>query len=160
MGGAVKGWLLVSLYDALAVGAMWLVGLLIIGVPWAPVWAVVAGLCQFVPHFGPLVALVPPAVVGAISGGWRRLLYVLILYAVIAVADGLVLQPMLMKRQTRVPVWASVVTPLVLGAIFSFWGVLASPVLLAVVFAYRERTRREGLEACRAAEHPISPLPH
>jgi predicted PurR-regulated permease PerM len=143
-GVALKGWLVAAVYDSLAVGAMWLVGLLIIGVPWAPVWALFAAVLQFIPNFGPIVAFVPPALVALISGGWMRLLYVLILYAVIAVTDGLVLQPLLMKRQTRVPVWASVVTPIVLGAVFNFWGVLLAPLLLAVVFTYREHFRRES----------------
>ena len=42
-------------------------------------------------------------------------MYVLILYAVVAVTEGLVFQPLFMKRRALVPVWASVLTPLVLG---------------------------------------------
>ena len=38
-GGALKNWLIAQLQDSLAVGLLWLVGLLIIGVPWAPLWA-------------------------------------------------------------------------------------------------------------------------
>ncbi len=140
-GNALKNWLVATSYDALAVGCMWLAGLLIIGVPWAPVWAVLAGLLQFIPHFGPILGLIMPAVVGAISGGWERLLYVLILYAVIVVIEGLVLQPMLMKRRARVPIWASILAPFVLGFFFSFWGVLVAAPLLAIIFAYRARLK-------------------
>jgi predicted PurR-regulated permease PerM len=75
------------------------------------------------------------------SGGWERLLYVLILYAIIVVIDGLILQPYLMKRTNRVPIWASIVTPLVLGFFFSFWGVLASAPLLAIIYAFRNQKR-------------------
>ena len=39
-GSALKNWLVAQLQDSLAVGLLWLVGLLIIGVPWAPFWAV------------------------------------------------------------------------------------------------------------------------
>ncbi len=140
-GNALKNWLVATSYDAVAVGAMWLVGLLIIGVPWAPLWAVLGGMFQFIPQFGPVLGLILPAIVGAISGGWDRLLYVLILYAVIVVMDGLVLQPVLMKRRARVPIWASILTPLVLGFFFSFWGVLVAAPLLAIIFAYRARLR-------------------
>ena len=66
----------------------------------------------------------------------------LILYAVIAVVDGFLLQPYLMKRTARVPIWASILTPIVLGIVIPFWGVLLAPPLLAVVFAYRGAFRR------------------
>jgi predicted PurR-regulated permease PerM len=140
-GTALKRWFVAQSYDALAVGALWLMGLLIIGVPWAPLWAFFGGALQFIPNFGPMLALIPAAVVGAISGGWERLLYVLILYAFIAVVDGLLLQPYLMKRTNRVPIWASILTPLVLGFFFNFWGVLLAAPLLAVIYAYRGRRR-------------------
>jgi predicted PurR-regulated permease PerM len=142
-GGALRGWLIATSYDALAVGLMWLVGLEIIRVPWAPLWALAGALLQFVPQFGPMLALIPPAFVALVSGGFDRFLYVLILYAVIAVSEGLIFQPLFMKRRARVPVWASLPTPLILGFFFSFWGVLLAPPLLAVVFAYREHLRNQ-----------------
>lgn len=144
-GGALKNWLVATTYDAIAVAGLWLAGLLIIGVPWAPLWALLAGILQFVPHFGPVLALIGPAIVAVFTGGGMRFLYVLVLYAVVVVVDGLVLQPIFMKRRARVPVWASVLTPLVLGFFFSFWGVLIAAPLLAVLFAYRERRRQHQL---------------
>jgi predicted PurR-regulated permease PerM len=64
---------------------------------------------------------------------------VLILYAVIVVVDGLLLQPYIMRRVARVPMWASILAPLVLGFVIPFWGFLLAPPLLAVVYAYRAR---------------------
>ena len=83
-----------------------------------------------------------------------RLVYVMILYAGIAVLDGLVLQPYLMRRTAKVPLWASILTPIVLGLIVPFWGVILAAPLLAVVYAYRFRraggARRVsgGVSAC------------
>ncbi len=140
-GTALKGWLIAQTYDCLAVGALWLIGLLIIRVPAAPLWAVFGGLCQFIPNFGPMIAVIGPAIAGGLSGGFERLLYVFILYAVIAVIDGLFLQPYLMKRTVKVPIWASIITPIVLGFVIPFWGVLLAPPLLAVIYTYRRRLR-------------------
>ena len=61
------------------------------------------------------------------------------LYAIIVMIDGFLLQPYLMKRAAKVPMWASILTPLVLGILIPFWGVLLSAPLLAVVYAYRAR---------------------
>jgi len=143
-GSALKSWLMVQSTDALIVGLLWLIGLEIIRVPGAPVWAVLGALLQFVPHFGPLIALVGPALAGGLSGGWMRLLYVLILYAVIVMAEGFVLQPYLMRRRVKVPVWASILTPFVLGFVIPFWGVVLAAPVLAVVFTYRNRLRTPG----------------
>ena len=141
-GTALKRWLIGQLQDSAAVACLWLVGLLIIRVPWAPLWAALAAILQFIPHFGPVMTLIGPAIAASITGGFDRLLYVLILYAVIAVTDGLVLQPYIMRRTAKVPIWASILAPIVLGLIFSFWGVLLAPPLLAVLYAYRARHKQ------------------
>jgi len=107
-------------------------------------------LLQFVPNIGTVLALSGPAVAAAISGGFDRFVYVLILYAVIVSIDGFVLQPLLMKRAARVPVWASILAPLVLGAMLGFWGVLLAAPLLAIIYTYRKaRTAR--------ASKPLTP---
>jgi predicted PurR-regulated permease PerM len=140
--GALKRWFIAQCYDSVAVGILWLIALLILHVPFAPFWAFLAAALQFVPHFGPILSLIGPAVSLAIARpSWDSLLYLGIGYAAIVVIDGLILQPYLMKRQNRVPIWASLVFPLVLGFVFPFWGVLLAPPLLAVVYAYRGRQR-------------------
>ncbi len=78
----------------------------------------------------------------------------LILYAVIAVTDGLFLQPYLMKRTTKVPMWASILVPIVMGIIIPFWGVLLAAPLLAVLYAFRERYRQQ-----RNADAQLNPKP-
>lgn len=140
-GGALRRWFIAQLQDSAAVACLWLVGLLIIRVPLAPLWAVLAASLQFIPHFGPVLALIGPAIAATVSGGFMRLIYVFILYAVVAVTDGLVLQPYLMRRTAKVPIWASILAPIVLGMIFSFWGVLLAAPLLAVLYAYRSRNK-------------------
>ena len=142
IGGALKNWFIAQVQDSLAVAALWLIGLWIIGVPWAPLWALLGGALQFIPHLGPAMSLIGPAIAALASGGFMRLIYVFILYAVVVVVDGLVLQPYLMKRTARVPIWASLLTPIVLAFLLpSFWGVVIAAPILAVLFAYRARHR-------------------
>ncbi|HZQ24180.1 MAG TPA: AI-2E family transporter [Terriglobales bacterium] len=139
-GGALKAWLLAQLKDSIAVGLLWLAGLTLIGVPWAPLWALLAALLQFVPHLGPVLSVIGPAMASTLRWqDWEHPLYVLILYAVIVVIDGLLLQPYIMRRTARVPMWASILGPLVLGILIPFWGVLLAPPLLAVLYAYKAR---------------------
>jgi predicted PurR-regulated permease PerM len=145
-GTGLRDWLVVQAQDALAVGILWLAGLWLIGVPWAPLWAVMGALLQFIPNIGTILGLAGPAAAAAITGGFDRFVHVLILYAVIVSTDGFVLQPLLMKRAARVPVWASILAPLVLGAMLGFWGVLLAAPLLAIIYTYRAARTARGRE--------------
>ena len=139
-GGALKNWAIAQLQDSLAVGLIWWIGLHLLKVPWAPFWAVLAAALQVVPHIGPVLSLLGPVLAAWIHwGNLEHSLYVLMLYAGIVVVDGFVLQPYIMKRTARVPIWASILTPIVLGILIPFWGVLISAPLLAVVYAYKKR---------------------
>ena len=139
-GSALKHWAIAQAQDSLAVGVLWLVGLWLIGVPWAPLWAMLAAVLQVVPHFGPILSLIGPVLAAGIRWtDWEHPLYVLILYAVIVVVDGLLLQPYLMRRVAKVPVWASILVPIVFGFVWPFWGFLIAPPLLAVIYAYKAR---------------------
>jgi predicted PurR-regulated permease PerM len=104
-----------------------------------------AAVLQFVPHLGPALGMVAPTVTAAIHfGDWKHPLYVLMLYAGVVVVDGLVLQPYLMKRSAKVPIWASIVAPVVLAFVIPFWGVFLAPPLLAVIYAYKRHLEQEG----------------
>ena len=139
-GGALGRWAVAQAQDSLAVGLLWLLGLWVLHVPLAPLWAVLAAVLQVIPHFGPILSVIGPVLAVALRwADWEHPLYVLMLYAVIAVLDGLLLQPYIMRRTAKVPVWASILTPIALGFLIPFWGVLLAPPLLAILYAYLAR---------------------
>ena len=126
-GSALVNWWRAVTIQGLCVAVLWLIGLLLLHVPLAPVWALVAGLMTLVPNFGGVIALLGPAFSILVSQpSMYRLCFLLGLYAVIVVIDQLMLQPL--KRVTRVPIWASILAPIVLG-IVRFWGILLAPPL-------------------------------
>jgi predicted PurR-regulated permease PerM len=146
-GRALKNWAVAQAQDSLAVGVLWLIGLYILHVPWAPLWAAVAAVLQVVPHLGPVLGLIGPVLAAAIGWrDWQHPVGVLIVYAVIVVIDGLLLQPYIMRRTARVPIWASIFAPIVLGILWPFWGVLVAAPLLAVLYAYKARYQNQKHE--------------
>jgi predicted PurR-regulated permease PerM len=139
-GDALKNLAVAQAQDSLAVGLLWWVGLTLLHVPWAPLWAMLAAALQIVPHFGPILGLLGPVLSAAIHwADWEHPLYVLMLYAGIVMIDGFFLQPYLMKRTAKVPMWASIIAPIILGTLIPFWGFLLAPPLLGVIYAYRIR---------------------
>jgi predicted PurR-regulated permease PerM len=137
-GTALLNWWRAVSLEALCVAILWWIGLTILHVPLAPVWALIGGLMTFVPNFGGVVTVIFPVITILLTGkDLERLAFVLGLYAIIVVIDQLVLQPWLLKRTSRVPIWASIFVPILLGFIIPFWGILLGPPLLAVVYAFR-----------------------
>jgi predicted PurR-regulated permease PerM len=137
-GSALKNWAIAQVQDSLAVGVLWLVGLYVLHVPFAPLWAGIAAVFQIVPHLGPVLGLLGPVLAATITWkDWRHPLGVLIVYACVVTIDALLLQPYLMRRTAKVPIWASILAPIVLGILWPFWGVLVAAPLLAVLYAYK-----------------------
>lgn len=143
-GSALLGWWRAATLDAFIVGVLWFAGLELLRIPLAPMWALLGALCQFVPGFGGAIALIGPALSLALSShrDWYSFGYLLGLYGLIAVLEGLVIGPYVLHRTTRVPWWAALLGPIVLGIVIPFWGILLAPPLLAVVFAFRRPTVR------------------
>jgi predicted PurR-regulated permease PerM len=144
-GNALKNWAIAQIQDSMVVGVLWWIGLHVLHIHLALLWALLAAVLQIIPHLGPILALVGPVLAAAIWWqDWKHLIGVLVLYAVIAVLDGLLLQPYIMRRTAKVPLWASILVPVVLGIVWPFWGVLLAPPLLAVVYAYKARYERHA----------------
>ena len=109
--------------------------------------ATLAALLQIIPHIGPILGLIGPMLAATIaSRDWEHPLGVLALYAIVVVIDGFLLQPYIMRRTAKVPIWASIFAPIVLGIIWPFWGVLVAAPLLAVVYAYKAKIEKRNLQ--------------
>jgi predicted PurR-regulated permease PerM len=144
-GSALKNWAIAQIQDSVAVGILWLIGLYYLHFPFYPFWAILAALLQIVPHLGPILSLIGPVLAATIAWrDWQHPLGVLALYAVIVVIDGLLLQPFIMRRTAKVPIWASILAPIVLGIVWPFWGVLVAAPLLAVVYAYKAHIEKSS----------------
>jgi Predicted permease len=140
-GHALVNWWRAATLDALIVGVLWLIGLELIRVPLAPLWALLGAILQFIPVYGSMIALIGPVISAFFMGSddWWRLGLVLGLYGLIAMLEGFVIGPYILHRQTKVPWWAALLGPIVLGIVIPFWGVLLAPPVLAVIFALRDR---------------------
>src|SRR5260370_21651713 len=97
-GTALKNWFIAQCYDCAAVALLWLVGLLIIGIPWAPLWAFLAGLLPFFPHLGGAPAVITPALIRFFSPPHPMGLgYVLLLFVAVLVIQWLFLPAPFLK---------------------------------------------------------------
>jgi AI-2 transport protein TqsA len=87
-----KYWIVTTVFG-LIVAIIDVVGLLIIGVPLALTWGVLAFVTNYIPNVGFLLGLVPPALIALLNGGVGDMLAVIIVYAAINVVIQTLIQP-------------------------------------------------------------------
>jgi len=87
----VRRYMVVTTFLGVAQGVINWIALVLLGVPGAALWGVLAFLCSFIPNVGYFIAIIPPIVFGALVGGWPLVLAVIVVYGVInAVVQSLV----------------------------------------------------------------------
>jgi AI-2 transport protein TqsA len=69
------------------------IGLLILGIPAAGLWALLAFVTNYVPNVGFIIGLIPPALLGLVTGGVDQMIAVIVLYSVLNFIIQSVLQP-------------------------------------------------------------------
>lgn len=135
LGGFIRTQALVSLIDAVFIGA----GLLILGVPLAPVLAIITFIGGFVPIVGAFVAGALAVLVALVANGLTTALIVLAIILAVQQIEGNVLQPVLQSKSMKLH---AVVVLLAVAAGSSLFGIvgafLAVPVaaVAAVVVRY------------------------
>ena len=127
---------------ALAVGALAALGLLLVGVPGAPLLGVFVGALNVIPYLGPFLGGIP-AVASALSIGWQKAVMALAVLLAVQQIDGMVISPRVMGGVTGFSP-AVVLLALFAGAnVGGIGGLLfALPALMAVRAAYRVFVQR------------------
>lgn len=68
---------------AVIVGVLDTIFLLLIDVPMAPLWGLLAAACNFIPYVGFVIGLIPPALLVLLDGNWQLMIVVIVVYIVL-----------------------------------------------------------------------------
>jgi predicted PurR-regulated permease PerM len=127
LGHTLASWLLGKAASMLIVGVATSIGLSMLGVPLALILGIIAGLLDFIPYLGPIMAGVP-AVLLALSISPDLALYTVLLFLGIQLIEGYLLQPLIEAKAVDLPPALVIVMQLIFGTLFGFAGVaLATP---------------------------------
>lgn len=138
LGENLKKWLKGKLFAMLVVFVLTAIGLSIIGVPLWLVLAISAGILNFIPNFGPLIALVPAALVGLLQGP-ATAFWVIGLYLFVQVAESNFITPMVQRKLVNIPPALIIIAQLLIAPLTSYWGlILATPLMLIVIVLVQE----------------------
>lgn len=93
-------WFVGQLALGFIVGAMSLIGLYILGVPYSLVLAIIAGILELVPYIGPILSAIP-AIIVALSISPELAFLTLILYFVIQQFENYLIVPKVMEKSVN-----------------------------------------------------------
>jgi predicted PurR-regulated permease PerM len=113
-------------------------GLLIIGVPMWLVLALIAGILNFIPNFGPLIALIP-AVLVALLQGPSTAAWVAGLYMCVQIAESNFITPMVQQKLINIPPALIIIAQLLIAPLSGGWGlVVATPLMILIIVLVQE----------------------
>lgn len=122
--------------EILIVGSVSYVTFAILDLRYSVLLAVAVGLSVLIPYIGAAAVTVPVAVVGLFQWGMTpQFYYLLIAYGIIQALDGNVLVPVLFSEAVNLHPVAIIVSVLVFGGLWGFWGVFFAIPLATLVKA-------------------------
>jgi predicted PurR-regulated permease PerM len=129
----LRSWVVAKLISMSMVGILITIGLSIVGVPLPFSLGVIAALMTFIPNIGPLIAVVPAALLALAKSPTTGLLALLV-FAIVYSLEGYVVTPLLERNIVRLPPALTLVMQLLLAAVAGPVGVaLAAPFAAAIL---------------------------
>jgi len=122
-----------QLLDALIVGILSSIGLSIIGLDFAVLIGMTAGIANIIPYFGPIIGSVPAIIVGLLSGSPIKALLAVVVLVVVQQVDGALISPKVVGDSVGLHPVFVMLSILVGGAYFGLWGMLIAVPTAAII---------------------------
>ena len=143
-----------ALLDAVVVGVVVSIGLLIFRVPYAVLLGMALGLMNLIPYFGAIVGCIGIAFVALLTNGLPMAIGVSIYIIVVQQVDANIIQPRIVGDSVGLRPLYVLLGITFFGGLFGFWGILLGPPLMAVlqmvvrdVYDRREKQKKKALAA-------------
>ena len=128
-GGYVVG----KIVDALFVGVVTYIAMLIMGMPYAPLIATLIGVTNIIPFFGPFLGGIPATLLLLIDSPKNALIFVIFI-VVLQMIDGNIIENRILGERLGISDFWVLVAILLFGGIFDFPGMLLGVPIFAVIY--------------------------
>ncbi|MFA7252741.1 MAG: AI-2E family transporter [Candidatus Paceibacterota bacterium] len=136
-------WMQGQLLLGVLVGILVYLGLMILGVKNALILAVLAGVLEIIPLFGPILAAIPAILSGFLGGGVTMGLLVLGLFVIIQQFENHLIYPLVVKKVVGIsPI--IVILSLIIGAkLAGFLGIILSVPITSAIMEFIDDVQRD-----------------
>ncbi|MGN6615935.1 MAG: AI-2E family transporter [Ilyomonas sp.] len=128
----LKKWLKGQIIGILFIAILTAIALIIIGMPLVLTLALIAGLLNFIPNFGPIIALIPAVLIGLLQGT-NTAIIIVCTYTFIQIIQSAIEQPLIQKKMVNIPPALIIISQVAMGALGGFWGVILATPITAVL---------------------------
>jgi predicted PurR-regulated permease PerM len=136
----LRAWTIAQLLAMVTLAAMTATGLWLLNVPYWLAFGIFTGLVALVPFFGTFIStLIPALFVLAEPGGGTKAILVILLGAVIHIAENQLVVPLLMHKKVDLPPVLTIMSVLICGKLLGPFGLLVAVPTLAVVMVLVRR---------------------
>lgn len=130
-----------DIIDAAFVGLLTFVAMVILNVPYAPLIAVMIGVTNIIPFFGPFIGAIPSALLLFIINPWDMIKFILIV-VVIQQLDGNLFKPKIIGNQVGLSSFWVLFSVIVGGALFGLPGfILGTPIFAVIYFLVGKKAK-------------------
>jgi predicted PurR-regulated permease PerM len=145
IGHALRQWLAGQFIIMVIVGTLVSLGLTLIGLPSALALGFMAGLAEFIPILGPLLAAAP-AILIAFSEDRETLFWVIGLFVLVQQLEGYVISPLVQRKAVHLPPVVTILSIVGFGILLGLPGiVMAGPLAVTLMVAVERLYVRETL---------------
>jgi predicted PurR-regulated permease PerM len=130
---ALRQWMTGQLIAVLLVGTITTVGLWYIGLPSPLALGLIAGILEFIPFLGPLLAALP-ALLLAFTMSWTEVAWTVGLFVLVQVLESNLITPLIQKRMVSLPPVLTLFAIVCFGVLFGPLGVLFATPLAVFLF--------------------------
>jgi predicted PurR-regulated permease PerM len=131
MGSVLRLWLVGQFIRVVLMAACVWLALYLLGLPGAFLLGVQAGISNFVPYLGPILAGIPVGLV-AMPLGTSMLIWAVGIYAVIQSIEGYVIGPLILRHAVELPPAWTLIAIVLFGSLFGVLGIALSMPFLAI----------------------------
>ncbi len=129
-----SGYVIGKILDALLVGVITYIVMLIMGMPYAVLIATIVGITNIIPYFGPFIGAAPSALLLLIENPVDAL-YFIIFIVILQMIDGNIIENRIMGLQLGISDFWVLVSILLFGGVFGFAGMLLGVPIFAVLYS-------------------------
>lgn len=122
-----------ALLDALAVGVIVSIGLLIFRVPYAVLLGMMLGLMNMIPYFGAIIGCIGIALITLLTSNLYTAIGVIIYVVVVQQIDANIIQPRVVGDSVGLRPFYVLLSITLFGGLFGFWGIFLAPPLMAII---------------------------
>lgn len=123
-----------DIIDAAFVGLLTFVAMVILNVPYAPLIAVLIGVTNIIPFFGPFIGAIPSALLLFIINPWDMIKFIIIV-VIIQQLDGNLFKPKIIGNQVGLSSFWVLFSVVVGGALFGLPGFILGTPIFAVIYS-------------------------